>query len=120
MQSWVDGFSYADQHFGPEKGPLMAKAVMDIVGALREIRASDIAFYNPYCRNCSAHISREECHVISILYCLRRHLPQTRSHAMLLCEGADDALFMEKLRSLVSLAQYLDPFDAKRHHTLYH
>lgn len=118
-QPWIDGFQYADQHFGPEKGPLMAKAIMDITCVLRGTRTSDIQFYNPYCRNCSAHITREECHMISTLYCLRRHLPQTRSHAMMLCEGADDTQLLERIRKLIDLAHYLDPFAAERQHTYY-
>lgn len=118
-QSWQDAFRYADTHFGPDKGPMIAKAVLDVTNALRATRTSAIRFHTPYCRNCSAHVTREESHLISTLYCLRRKTPNARSHAMMLCEGADDTAFFDKMNTLISRADYLDPRAAEAHHTRY-
>ncbi|MCG7494573.1 hypothetical protein [Thalassobius sp. Cn5-15] len=114
-RAWIDAFSFADRQFGPDQGPLMARAVLDISLALGETRRAPLRFYDPYCRTCSASITKEENHLISSLYHFRRGTPQARAHSMMLCEGEDEMVFHQALARLLRRAGYLDPNLAPKH-----
>lgn len=107
-QAWENGFDCALSSFGPNHGPLLGPAIMNVMRSLRCTRKSNFRFTNPGCPCCRATLSDHELHMMRLLKAERRGDGPTRQTcAVILCEGEDPGLF---LASISELAGRLNAF----------
>ncbi|WP_439139290.1 hypothetical protein [Planktotalea sp.] len=106
--AWVQAFQYSETAFGAENSADIAKHVMDVVNTMRQTRSSGFSYCDPFCVECSVMMTREERYLISALHDIRNgRSSAAHLSSMLLCEGADDAAFINALEALRAKAHAL-------------
>ncbi|MEO0752406.1 MAG: hypothetical protein AAFY25_11450 [Pseudomonadota bacterium] len=101
-QAWLMALQLAKHRFRGQRGGAIGLEILATVQAMRHSRVSCFRFNNPACNSCAAFVSEHERQFMSVF----RAVPNkpegpARSHAMLLCEGNDTELLIERMTELV-------------------
>ena len=103
--AWVNAFRFADRNFGTTRGPTVARNVLELVIAVRDVRQSGFSYCDPSCTTCSKHITPEEKYLIATIHHHRRSPKADHINALMLCEGADLTFFYERLDALIAMLE---------------
>ncbi|MEL6522863.1 MAG: hypothetical protein AAFQ66_17975 [Pseudomonadota bacterium] len=97
--SWLMALTKAEEFF-QDRGDIGLR-VLSAIQAKRLSRSSCFRFNNPTCPACSEYITEHERQFMDVLRATRHDRPgSARTHAMLLCEGNDTKMLMERMRDL--------------------
>jgi hypothetical protein len=112
-QGWIAAISAALSHFGDERGPETAVAVLASLQALRRSRRSQFCFNAAGCPSCSAFVTGHERLFMNALRAVMRgRMDAALAHATLLCEGNDASALVKALQMLVERSLALRPAGA--------
>lgn len=95
---WLAAAAEAEQRFRAFQPGERFFELLRVVQAMRRARRSPFQFSNPHCPPCAAVLTEAERHLMLALQAARRgRLGPSRTHAMLLCEGADVSAVVEAM-----------------------
>lgn len=100
---WESAVDFAINAFGPNHGPLVAVALLNVIRAMRSARKTMFRFNNPHCTQCAATIlDNERSLFLGIQHLRQGNMSGAHIEVLILCEGHDTAPTLSAMEVLAS------------------
>ena len=107
--AWEFALELAENRFGETDGPALFAAVRCFMATIRSTRASCFDFMNPWCEECSLHVTGHELALLTLIAAAKRQDAATaRGQAIVVMEGRPSEELLIAARRVGRVMRELD------------